>query len=109
MSLIAKDYDPFTGMTTEYFSRGGKLTIRRSQDVEPYLVQNQQELNARSSKARVGIASGVGVKVASIPPALVEKWLKEEGFNIFTASEVEIARKLNDPDYRKLRTAHGRV
>lgn len=107
--LIARDYDEFTGMTTEYHSDSGKLHIVRLQDVEPFLVQNERELNAKSSKARVGIASGVGVKVASIPPALVEKWLKEEGFNLFTASEAEIARRLNDPDYKKLRTAHGRV
>ena len=109
MRLMARDYDEFTGMTTEYHVGGGKITIRRLQDVEPYLVQNQQELNAKSSKARVGIAAGLGTKVASIPPALVEKWLKEEGFNLFTASEAEIARKLNDSNYRKLRTAHGRI
>lgn len=109
MTLLARDYDEFTGMTTEYFSHGGKLTVRRSQDVEPFVVRNQMELNSKSSKARVGIAAGVGTKVASIPPALVEKWLREEGFNLFTASEAEIARRLNDSSYSKLRTAHGRV
>ncbi len=76
--------------------------------MEPILVNNTRELNAKSSKSRVGIASGFGTKVASIPMGLVEK-LAKEGTNILTCSEKELKAFLNDSSYSKVRTAHGRI
>ena len=49
-------------------------------------------------------------RAASIPNGLVAKWLVEEGINIFNPNHAEaIRRKLNDPEYRWLRTAPGRL
>ena len=107
--LIAADHNEASGITTEYWRHlDGKLTVRGLQDVEPFLDQNTAELNAKSSKASVGIAEGLGVKVASIPMGMVEKF-HQQGTNIMTCSAKELKTILNDPAYSKLRTAHGRL
>ena len=108
MKLMGRDYNEVSGLTTEYWSHGGKLTIRKFQDVEPALIQNQLELHAQSSKARPKIVEGLGTKVASIPMGLIEKF-HAEGLNILTCSEAQLKRVLNDSSYSKLRTAYGRV
>lgn len=109
MKLMGQDYNEVTGMTTQYLSHGnGKITIRCFQDVEPALIQNQRELNAQSSKSRVKAVEGIGTKVASIPVGLIDQFHKQ-GLNLLTCSDARLKRVLNDPDYRKLRTAHGRV
>ena len=109
MKLMGQDYNAVTGMTTQYLSHGnGKITIRCFQDVEPALIQNQRELNAQSSKSRVKIVEGIGTKVASIPMGLIDQFHKQ-GLNLLTCSDAQLKRVLNDPNYKKLRTAHGRV
>lgn len=110
MKLISREYNPTTGMTTEYLSHDGgkKITVRMLQDVEPMLIQNANELKAKSSKGRVGISEGLGVKVASIPMGTVER-LAKEGLNVITCSEKRLKALLNDPAYSKLRTAYGRL
>jgi hypothetical protein len=48
-------------------------------------------------------------KVASIPNWVVEQWMRE-GINIFKDEDwPKIKAKLNDPDYKFLRTSPGRV
>lgn len=108
--LINEEYNPTSGITTRYYSENGgkRVVIQRLQDIEPNLIQNRQELNEKSSKGGVGIASGLGTKVASIPMGLVEK-LAAEGTNLITCTDAELKRILNDSNYSKLRTAHGRV
>jgi len=110
MRLASSEHNDVTGITTEYWihPRGKKVTIRRVQDAEPILIHNQAELNAKSSKGAVGISSGLGVKVASIPMGLVEE-MASKGLNLITCSEQDMKKFLNDPDYRKVRTAHGRL
>lgn len=111
MKLISSEYNPVSGITEEYWMHpgGGKVTVRRLQDVEPMLKQNAEELNAKSSKSRVGIAAGLGVKVASIPMGLVENLKQEKGLDVMSCKESDLKRLLNDSDYAKLRTAHGRL
>lgn len=51
-------------------------------------------------------------KVASIPLWLIEKWKIEEGidFNRWNEDDkARIMRKLNDPEYLKLRTRKGKL
>lgn len=49
-------------------------------------------------------------RVASIPLAVWHKWLLEEGWDAFDGRYADrLRRKLNDPDWRWLRTAPGRV
>jgi len=111
MKLIAEDHNPVSGITTQYLSHSdGRLTVRGVQDVEPVIRHNQAILNSKSSKAsKLSEGEGLGTKVASIPSILVDKLLKEKGINLLTCSTKDLHKILNDPDYRKLRTAHGRL
>jgi hypothetical protein len=112
MKLISSEYDEATRITLEYWMHPGgkKVTIRRVQDIEPILLNNVAEYNAKSSKSRIGPeCEGLGRKVASIPAILAEKWIQEGGINILTCPIEELKKLLNDPEYRKLRTTPGRI
>lgn len=76
------------------------------QDVEPILKRNRAlaSLNDGYSPSRELR------RVASIPNVLIEKWLVEEGINVFDENDwPRVAAKLDDPAYAHLRTAPGRV
>jgi hypothetical protein len=50
------------------------------------------------------------VRVAQIPLVMLEKWAREDDINFYRWNEQDKARlmkRLNDPDYSKLRTAPG--
>ena len=49
-------------------------------------------------------------RVAHIPDIVRLKWLNEEGWDCLAAENADrLVRKLNDADWRHLRTAEGRV
>lgn len=49
-------------------------------------------------------------RVASIPFCLIHKWMVEEGWNALDPNCADqLRRKLNDPEWRHLRTAPGQV
>lgn len=49
-------------------------------------------------------------RVASIPAVIQLKWLLEEGLDCFKPEHaLRLQRKLNDPDWRYLRTAPGEL
>ncbi len=86
---------------------GDKIIERKTQDVEPILEDNKRLYNepgggwSKSRELR---------RVASIPLVVAEKWMREEGIDIFSPDHwPAIRRKLNDPEWRHLRTAPGRV
>lgn len=79
----------------------GRITFERIQDVEPILDAN---------KALEPVAQrGDFRHIATIPNVLIEKWMNEEGAPVLGMSSHDFAtfirRKLDDPDYRHLRTA----
>jgi len=111
MKLVSRDYEPQTGITEEYWydEMAGTITIKRFQDVEPILEANRIDFNSFSGKKpKFNDVDGI-YKVATIPNMLLEKWLREEGFNWQTASEKERAAKLNSNEYQLLRTRPGRI
>lgn len=113
--LLGEDYDAYTGMTTRYYSLQeadgkNKIVIQRLQDVEENFNANKAEYNSHSDHAATRYKSDNPIhKVASIPYAVIEKWMREDGFNVFTASDAELRRRLNDGDYKKLRTMGGKL
>lgn len=85
---------------------GENYAIHSAQDVWAILEYNQAQFthndgwnNDRTMK-----------RCASIPVGLRYKWLVEEGWDAWNPDHDDmLKRKLNDPDFRKLRTAGGRV
>jgi hypothetical protein len=91
------DYDPVED----------ELTVVSTQDCEPTI-----ELNKKLYNDGTG---GYGPtrewrRVASIPNIILEKWLKEEGIRYWDSEDThKLAAKLDDPEWRFLRTAPGKV
>lgn len=98
---------------TEIKAKDGQVTVYREQDVEPCLIANRAAINEVTSwrpwaSGRKDVAIR---KVAEIPCVLAEQWLKE-GINIFSADpdmQKKFRQKLNDPNYKYLRTFPGRI
>lgn len=81
-----------------------KFTFLRVQDVEP-IIDDNKRLQAQSQR------SDWGRHIATIPNIFLEKWLHEEldrgnvGLRLGSKEfDALIKRKLEDPDYRYLRT-----
>ena len=116
MRLIKSDYDQFTGITEEIWWEDpvipggpGKITIRRLQDVDHILAQNQIARSMFPSKqANYRDSNGLH-KVAEIPLMLIEKWLREDGFDWYNSTDAERRARLNDRDNRKLLVRPGKL
>lgn len=85
------------------------MVVRSSQDVDAILDHNKERENYGISGDGYNADRSMRY-VAEIPLILVEKWLREEGLNVYRDDHWERLRaKLNDPEYRYLRTSGGRV
>ncbi len=82
------------------------LVIQTIQDERPIIENNKRLQNSGD-----GYTPSRDLKhVASIPLALCELWLREEGINIFDKNHADaIKRKLNSSEYLWLRTSLGRL
>jgi hypothetical protein len=100
-------------VTTKMEAKNGQLIVVRSQDVAPYLRQNELERNQHSDwrPYASGRKDRVLRKVAEIPNIVVEQWMKE-GVNIFSndpGMQKKIRLKLDDYTNKKLRTMPGKM
>ena len=108
MKLV--DYDPITGIKTfvEYNAADDLIVVKEEQDVTSLLDRNKALFNEPDHRKH-------GMKecfmhAATIPPILIHKWLKEEGIDFFKKEHwPRVQKKLNDPEYRYLRTSTGRI
>lgn len=84
----------------------GSFLIRTAQDVAPILDHNKALANEGD-----GYSPDRELRrVAFIPDIVALKWLNEEGWWCHDPdNEHRLFRKLNDPDWRHLRTAPGRL
>lgn len=107
-TLVSVDRDPVTGMETRWFydSADRKIHVQRLQDVEENLNANQAEFNSYGDHRNF---KGHLHKMASIPNAIYEKWLREDGFDALTGDDKELRRRLNSSEFRKLRTMPGKL
>jgi hypothetical protein len=95
------------GRVTEAKIEGDDITIRTQQNVDAILDHNH---DLRSLDDRGWVMGKDMRRVASIPMAVVYKWLVEDGIDVFSGEDQDrVAKKLNDPDYAYLRTAPGRL
>lgn len=104
------DHDAMTGITTYHsYDHATKQTVIESeQDVEPIIEQNIALYNDDDYKKK-------GIKnswwhVANIPNNIINKWLLEDGIDVFNKNHFDrVKKKLQDPDYRYLRTGAGKI
>lgn len=102
-----------TGREVNIEEQDGKLVVRQTVPKEllkKYLEKNKSEQNAIPQKQYKSLLRKKNIwKAASIPNIVVEQW-KKEGIDIFKDEDwPKVAAKLNDPDYKWLRTSPGRV
>jgi len=90
----------------------GTATINTYQDAQPIIEQNKKNLINYGDKLTFGKASAMGtddgVTVASIPTNIWELWCKETGGDIEKNPKL-LAKYLNDPDNKFLRTTPTRI
>lgn len=102
-------HDPTTGMTVwfDYNELTDEAVLEYEQDVEPILELNKKLAND-DDVTREGFKNGF-YQVASIPTGIQMKWLVEEGLDIYDDNAwPQIKAKLNDPQYKHLRTTNAR-
>jgi hypothetical protein len=88
-----------------------------TQDDGSYGISSEQDVEAivEDNKARQNHNDGFSPTrelrhIAHVPTIIWLKWLQEEGFDAFDpANDALLRRKLNDPEWRYLRTCPGRV
>ena len=86
-------------------SERGSYAIEYRSDVTANLEANKAELNSP-----VRTIEGMGRKVASIPNAVAMIWLTRYGVDLFKKDHGPAVRRLlNDPEWRHLRTAPGKL
>jgi hypothetical protein len=98
------------GIDHSMITEDGKTRFVAEADVAPVLEHNKAAANHNDGYS----ASRDLRRVASIPYVVMIKWLNEEGFWALDADKdpdvaKKLAAKLNDPDWRYLRTADGHV
>lgn len=101
-------HDPETGITETFVSgEGDSWHIISSQDAEP-IIEHNKRLQRTPEKWRGDLRIE-----ASIPLTLLLKWAVDDGVPpsmVFSDEYAgKIMRRLNDPDYRFLKTADVRV
>lgn len=95
------------GVTRQYFcDDDGNISVNASQDLEPLLERNKSVANDRGKR----VTSDYANPVATIPPIILLKWMNEEGWNAYDADkdpdvDRKLKQKLNDPEWRYLRTS----
>lgn len=110
MSKRLFDHDPLTGTTEWFESTDDGFRIYSEMDAAPILDMNA----AKRSEGRSYYAADPDMwKVASVPNLLLIHWATEMGVpvdKVFSNEFAEIVtRKLNDIEFRKLKTADVRI
>lgn len=99
--------DLSTDIKTAIKARNGVVGVYREQDVAPILDINKR-MQADSPGSWRSTARQTRRKIAEIPNIVAEMWLKQ-GFNVFSASEKELRKKLDDPDWSYLKAIPGKI
>ena len=83
----------------------GTFTIEKQFDKTPYLERTQMLRSMGAGKLPESWCVG------SIPMHLLAQWMKEEkvAWNDIDGRRKLIMRKLNDPDFKKLRIVEGKI
>ncbi len=111
------DYDPWTKTQTwhEYDPLTDTTTIGEIQDCQQVIETNKATQNIGTPGGRLNAYEQAGIKnswahAATIPNSVINKWRIEEGIDVFNKNHIDaVTKKLNDPEWRFLRTGNMRV
>lgn len=93
----------WTGAETWFHEDGDKIVIETRQDVTPILENNSRLRNEFQGFNKRGPVEFY--RVASFPPVVVVDWMERYGLNVFNPDHhAAILKKLNDLDWRKIKT-----
>lgn len=111
MKHYKTEYNPVTGAREDYYFDDveDKMIIRRRQDVTDIVEANKRKI-ANSVDSRYG--NEMLHHVADIPIELAYKWKREEGLDVLSNDpemKRRLRRKLNDPEFRWLKTTVKRL
>ena len=95
--------DPTSGMTTTYKDTPDGFELHTTHDAAAVVNLNKEKRNA----GREYYAQNKDMwKVASIPVGVQLKWMIEDGLDIYNPDHKDrLKKKLNDPEWRYLKTA----
>lgn len=97
------EYDAERGLRIDFIPDGDKFHLEYTQDVEPLLDYNK----AKQSAGREYYAADKDMwKVASVPIAVQYEWIRRFGVDpLKPENHKMLAKLLNDPEWRYLKTA----
>tara|TARA_R100000541_G_scaffold9964_1_gene17812 strand:- start:435 stop:755 length:321 start_codon:yes stop_codon:yes gene_type:complete len=79
------------GVETEYLQEGDRVTFKNTQEITTAFMDDLRDSRNASSETREGEYQ----RVASIPVAVHEQWLRE-GFDLYNHNVKEIVKRLRD-------------
>ena len=107
MSKRFFDYNPYT-KTTQWFidNEDGGFSIAYEQDCQDIIDANKEKASYGRDYYVSKDQEGEYHKVGSIPLNIWFQWLNEDGVDAFAPGNEEyLTRKLNDPEWKYLKTA----
>ena len=98
------DYDPLTGIETTFAGGdGAEFSLISTQDVQPFIEHNKRLQNTGKDYWRAG---GDWRHEATIPIGVQFEWKQKYGIEVWNPEHGKaVVKKLNDPDWRYLKTA----
>lgn len=81
------------GVETDYIQDGDRVTFKNTQEITPAFMDDLQDSRNKSSSTREGDYQ----RLASIPVAVHEQWLRE-GFDLYKHTAKEIVKRLRKQD-----------
>jgi len=100
-----KQYQPtLIHNEANFIQEHGELIQKNTQHISQSFLDDLKDARNQSSSKPTGDM----MRVATIPTAVVEKWMRE-GFNIWEAEGSEIVRKLKNEDLDMFLTTDKRV
>jgi len=101
-----QEIDPETGIKEWFIDTPDGFQIAYEQDCEAILESNKEKQSYGAEYFKSKGAEGEYWKVASIPIVIQYKWMIEDGIDIMNRDHMpKVIQKLNDPDWRYLKTA----
>lgn len=98
------------GVDVIFHDDGKKFVIEHKQDVEPILERNKRERNEFRSYREAEFGAFETAKYASIPAVVIIDWKERFGIDVFNPDHADaVKKKLNDPEWRHLRTTEGKI